>query len=261
MKTVAPITEQFQHLVRDLRESFWGDLYGQARGTLEKFLSRESVRLRDEGGGLRAGPAEGGAARPAQRVLLSGFCQPLRDVALAGGADAGGKFSARGPSAFSAASRGGDAADPGSVFARPLDAPGGPSGRDPDRRGGERPDGVEADAQPRSPGASLSPGTVEGRVGVSVPGWREPAGAAVGRSETRANAGRLRGARRRQSAAAGLPAQSGRESGGLGKSARGSLPARAGGGKPVAHRHRRRRGAGGDPDPLPARAASTLLGA
>src|SRR3990172_818798 len=36
------------HLVRDLRESFWGDLYGQARGTLEKFLSRESVRLRDE---------------------------------------------------------------------------------------------------------------------------------------------------------------------------------------------------------------------
>ena len=48
MKTVAPITEQFQHLVRDLRESFWGDLYGQARGTLEKFLSRESVRLRDE---------------------------------------------------------------------------------------------------------------------------------------------------------------------------------------------------------------------
>ena len=133
MKTVAPITEQFQHLVRDLRESFWGDLYGQARGTLEKFLSRESVRLRDEGSGLRAVPAEGGAARPAQRVLLSGFCQPLRDVALAGSADAGEKFSAWEAGALSAASRGGDAADPGSVFARPLDAASGAGGGDPDR--------------------------------------------------------------------------------------------------------------------------------
>src|SRR3990172_818799 len=38
--------------------------------------------------------------------------------------------------------------------ARPLDAASGAGGGDPDRRGGERADGVEADAQPRSPGAS-----------------------------------------------------------------------------------------------------------
>jgi hypothetical protein len=31
MAKVAPITEQFQHLVRDLRDSFWGDVYGKTR--------------------------------------------------------------------------------------------------------------------------------------------------------------------------------------------------------------------------------------
>ena len=48
MRTVAPMTEQFQHFVQDLKESFWGDLYGQARGTVEALLNRESVRLREE---------------------------------------------------------------------------------------------------------------------------------------------------------------------------------------------------------------------
>ncbi len=47
MRTVAPMTEEFQHFVRDLKESFWGDLYGRARGSLEKFLNEESARLRD----------------------------------------------------------------------------------------------------------------------------------------------------------------------------------------------------------------------
>ena len=48
MQTVAPMTEPFQHFVRDLKESLGGDLYGQARGTVEKFLNQESVRLREE---------------------------------------------------------------------------------------------------------------------------------------------------------------------------------------------------------------------
>jgi putative transposase len=48
MRTVAPMTEQFQHFVHDLKENFWGDLYGQARGTVEKLLNQESVRLREE---------------------------------------------------------------------------------------------------------------------------------------------------------------------------------------------------------------------
>ena len=65
MKTVAPMTEQFQHFVRDLKESFWGDLYGQARGTVEKFLNQESVRLREEA--VDCGPHQQGPTRRGQR--------------------------------------------------------------------------------------------------------------------------------------------------------------------------------------------------
>ena len=60
MRTVAPITEQFQHFVGDLKESFWGDVYGQTRGVLEKFLSAKSVRLRDRFVGCGRYEQEGG---------------------------------------------------------------------------------------------------------------------------------------------------------------------------------------------------------
>ena len=48
MRTVAPVTEQFQHFVADLKESFWGDVYGKVRDSLEKFLAKESERLRNQ---------------------------------------------------------------------------------------------------------------------------------------------------------------------------------------------------------------------
>jgi len=60
MRTVAAITEQFQDFVRDLKESFGGDVYGQARGVLEKFLSAESARLRDRFVGCGRYAQEGG---------------------------------------------------------------------------------------------------------------------------------------------------------------------------------------------------------
>lgn len=47
MAKVTPITEQFQHFVRDLKESFWGDLYGKTRLAWERLLEEESRRLRD----------------------------------------------------------------------------------------------------------------------------------------------------------------------------------------------------------------------
>jgi hypothetical protein len=31
MRRVIPITEQFQHFVAELKESFWGDVYGRTR--------------------------------------------------------------------------------------------------------------------------------------------------------------------------------------------------------------------------------------
>ena len=33
MRTVAPVTEQFRHFVADLKESFWGDVYGELQRT------------------------------------------------------------------------------------------------------------------------------------------------------------------------------------------------------------------------------------
>jgi transposase-like protein len=62
------MTEQFQHFVRDLKESFWGDLYGQARGTVEKLLNRESVRLREE-----AVDCEPRKQKPTRRGQRNGF--------------------------------------------------------------------------------------------------------------------------------------------------------------------------------------------
>jgi putative transposase len=46
MGKVAPMTEQFQHFVRDLQESFWGDLYGKTRIAWKQFWEGESVRER-----------------------------------------------------------------------------------------------------------------------------------------------------------------------------------------------------------------------
>jgi putative transposase len=47
MRKVTPITEQFQHFVRDLKESFWGDLNGKAQAAMKALLEQESRRQRD----------------------------------------------------------------------------------------------------------------------------------------------------------------------------------------------------------------------
>jgi putative transposase len=47
MGNVTPITEQFQHFVKDLKESFWGDLNGKAQAALKGLLEAESQRQRE----------------------------------------------------------------------------------------------------------------------------------------------------------------------------------------------------------------------
>jgi putative transposase len=47
MAKVAPITEQFQHFVREVKETFWGDLYGKTRLAWQRFWEEESRRERD----------------------------------------------------------------------------------------------------------------------------------------------------------------------------------------------------------------------
>ncbi len=45
-KKVTPITEQYQHFVRELKESFWGDLYRGGQQALKQLLEAESERER-----------------------------------------------------------------------------------------------------------------------------------------------------------------------------------------------------------------------
>ncbi len=52
MGKVTPITEQFQHFVADLKESFWGDLYGKTKQAWQKLLEAESNREREKFLGL-----------------------------------------------------------------------------------------------------------------------------------------------------------------------------------------------------------------
>jgi putative transposase len=45
-KKLTPITEQYQHFVRELKESFWGDLYRGGQQALKQLLEAESERER-----------------------------------------------------------------------------------------------------------------------------------------------------------------------------------------------------------------------
>ena len=47
MRNVTPITEQFQHFVEQVKESFWGDWNGKARAALQQLLEEDSRRQRD----------------------------------------------------------------------------------------------------------------------------------------------------------------------------------------------------------------------
>ena len=62
MARVIRVTEQFQHFVREVKESFWGDLYGQSKLAGKKFFEEESRKERDRYLGVedyeRAGEGE-----------------------------------------------------------------------------------------------------------------------------------------------------------------------------------------------------------
>ena len=47
MLKLAPATEEFQHFMSNLRESFWGDLNGKTREAWKKFFEADSERQRD----------------------------------------------------------------------------------------------------------------------------------------------------------------------------------------------------------------------
>ena len=44
MAKIIAIDEHFQHFLAELKESFWGDLYGQTRQAWQRFFELESTR-------------------------------------------------------------------------------------------------------------------------------------------------------------------------------------------------------------------------
>ena len=47
MAKVTPITEHFQHFLAEMKETFWGDLYGQTKLAWQQFFELQSERQRD----------------------------------------------------------------------------------------------------------------------------------------------------------------------------------------------------------------------
>jgi putative transposase len=44
MRKVTPITEQFQHFVQELKDSFWGDVYGKTKLMWKQFWEEASLQ-------------------------------------------------------------------------------------------------------------------------------------------------------------------------------------------------------------------------
>jgi putative transposase len=67
MAKVTPITEQFQHFLAEVKESFWGDLYGKTKLAWKQFLEEVSRRERDRYLGVKD------YERAGQREYRNGF--------------------------------------------------------------------------------------------------------------------------------------------------------------------------------------------
>ena len=144
--------------MRDLKESFRGDRYGQARGVLEKFLNAESARLRDRFVGCGRYAQEEGRGGQRNGFYFRDFVSRFGTLRLQVARTREQSFLPGALARFQRRAAEGDAADPGSVFTRHLDAAGGASGGHSHRRGGERADGLAVDSELGRAGESLSLG-------------------------------------------------------------------------------------------------------
>jgi hypothetical protein len=69
MAKVTPISEHFQHFLAEMKETFWGDLYGQTKLAWQRFFELQSERQRDRFSG-----AQRYERRPGQRrVYRNGY--------------------------------------------------------------------------------------------------------------------------------------------------------------------------------------------
>jgi len=118
MAKIIPISEHFEHFLAEMKESFWGDLYGQTRQVWQRFFELQSERQRDRFSGW--GRYE--RRRGKRRVYRNGyyerdFVTRFGTIRLRIARTREKSFLPGGAEAISAAGRRGLAADPGDVFA------------------------------------------------------------------------------------------------------------------------------------------------
>src|SRR2546428_760256 len=263
MAKIIPISEHFQHFLAEMKESFWGDLYGQTKLAWQRFFELQSERQRDRYSGwgryerrrgrrrvyrngyyerdfvTRFGTIRLRVARTREKSFLPRGLQPfqrraeevsllIREAFLRGIST---RQVGRGVATLTGE---GGGAQAGSKLTRDLDEAGCP----------------------------VYQGPASGGHCYFVLDGGGPAGGGSSGTQAGTDAGGLRRAARGQASLAGVSAQSGRESGRLGRLAPGSVSPRTGRQAPGADRHGWLCGfGGGDSDGVSAGTTSALLGA
>src|SRR5258708_37064229 len=81
MAKIIPITEHFQHFLAEMKERFWGDLYGQTRQAWRQFFELQSERERDRVSGAGRDEGREGPGRGYRQGLNEGdFGDPRGDT-------------------------------------------------------------------------------------------------------------------------------------------------------------------------------------
>ena len=151
MAKVTPIrmTEQFEHFLEDLKDSFWGDVCGKTRLCLKRWLEQDSLDQRDQY--MRQEPGESSEG-PSKRYR-NGFYErdwvtKFGTIRLRIARTRDKELFADGAAGVPTPGRGGGVTDPRGLSARHQYAPSGPNRSDDYGRTGECTDGIAADSQP-----------------------------------------------------------------------------------------------------------------
>ena len=239
MAKVTPITEQFQHFVSELKESFWGDLQGQVQQSMRRLFELLSERQRDlymvSPRHSRQKPRQDYRNGYYERDFVTRFGTLRLRIA---------RTRKRGflPEVLQKFQRRAEEVSLliREAFLRGISHPaGGAAGGHPDGRTGQPANRLALDPRSGRGGAAVSSGAA-GRTNGPTCFWTGSACACAG------PAGRQRvhmlvayGVRAgRHPATAGLSAQQGRKPERLGGAAPGSVPPRLAGREPAADRHR-----------------------
>jgi hypothetical protein len=167
MAKIIPITEHYQHFWAEMKESFWGDLYGHTKLAWKRPLEAESEWERDHYAAREFYQRRSRRRQPYRNGYYErDFVTRLGTIPAAHSAHAGEKLSAAGAGTVSAAGRGCGHADPGGVFAWHLDPASGAGGGHADRRSGKSTDGIEVDPRPVRRGETVSSGAAGRRLGL-----------------------------------------------------------------------------------------------